>query len=171
MTSVLVSDTSILIDLERGDLLTETFALPFTFAVPDLLYKQELHDENGPELIKLGLEVAELDGAMVTQAQQYRQTAKISLPDAFALSLAKSGGHILLTGDHNLRTLATQCTVPCHGLLWVLDQMNHAGTASSAALYAGLTAIAAHPRCRLPRQEIKHRCVAWAAKAGIDYKE
>ena len=34
---VLVSDTSVLIDLERGSLLEISFALPFEFAVPDLL--------------------------------------------------------------------------------------------------------------------------------------
>ena len=32
---VLVSDTSILIDLERGSLLELCFRLPFQFAVPD----------------------------------------------------------------------------------------------------------------------------------------
>ena len=33
---VLVSDTSILIDLERGTLLETCFLLPFQFVVPDL---------------------------------------------------------------------------------------------------------------------------------------
>ena len=35
---VLVSDTSVLIDLERGGLLEGVFELPYEFAVPDLLY-------------------------------------------------------------------------------------------------------------------------------------
>jgi len=39
---VLVSDTSVLIDLERGDLLESAFALPFEFAVPDLLYIERI---------------------------------------------------------------------------------------------------------------------------------
>lgn len=34
---VLVSDTSVLVDLERGSLLEASFRLPFQFAVPDLL--------------------------------------------------------------------------------------------------------------------------------------
>lgn len=34
---VQVSDTSVLIDLERGTLLETCFRLPFQFAVPDLL--------------------------------------------------------------------------------------------------------------------------------------
>ena len=37
MVVLLVSDTSVLIDLERGGLLDAVFGLPFQVAVPDLL--------------------------------------------------------------------------------------------------------------------------------------
>ena len=40
--AVLVSDTSVIIDLERGALLDDLFRLPFEFAVPDLLFHREL---------------------------------------------------------------------------------------------------------------------------------
>ena len=46
---VLVSDTSVLIDLERGLFLEPVFRLPFKFAVPDLLYERELKDHGGPD--------------------------------------------------------------------------------------------------------------------------
>ena len=49
---ILVSDTSVLIDLERADLLDEMFLLPFEFAVPDLLYGRELAGELGDRLLK-----------------------------------------------------------------------------------------------------------------------
>lgn len=39
---VLVSDTSVLIDLERVQVLEPSFRLPFEFVVPDLLYDLEL---------------------------------------------------------------------------------------------------------------------------------
>ena len=39
---VLVSDTSILIDLERADLLRAAFSVDPEFVVPDLLYEREL---------------------------------------------------------------------------------------------------------------------------------
>ena len=42
--NVLVSDTSVLVDLERGALLEASFRLPFRFTVPDLLYERELKD-------------------------------------------------------------------------------------------------------------------------------
>ena len=42
MQQVLVSDTSVLIDLKRGSLLEASFRLAFRFVVPDLLYEREL---------------------------------------------------------------------------------------------------------------------------------
>lgn len=44
----LVSDTSVLIDLERGGLLEHAFSCDLTMVVPDLLYARELETENGP---------------------------------------------------------------------------------------------------------------------------
>ena len=48
---VLVSDTSVLIDLDRGSLVEPTFRLPFEFTVPDLLHERELKDHGGPDFI------------------------------------------------------------------------------------------------------------------------
>jgi hypothetical protein len=50
-----LSDTSVLIDLERGELISCAFKLSATFAVPDVLYERELRDHGGEELVKLGL--------------------------------------------------------------------------------------------------------------------
>ena len=62
---VLVSDTSVLIDLERGALLGTSFALPFEFALPDLLYRQELAEHGGLALLKRGLRIEGLDGVLL----------------------------------------------------------------------------------------------------------
>ena len=104
---ILVSDTSVLIDLERGGFLDSCFRLPFEFAVPDLLYARELADFGGPELVARGLRVEELTSAEVTTAQAVWGThSKLSLPDAFAYVLACARGWTLLTGDGELRALA-----------------------------------------------------------------
>ena len=58
---VLVSDTSILIDLERASLLRAAFSLDAEFVVPDLLYERELRDSGGADLLALGLRVETLD--------------------------------------------------------------------------------------------------------------
>jgi hypothetical protein len=155
---VLVSDTSVLIDLDRGALLEAAFSLPVEFAVPDLLFKRELRDHNGARLIELGLRVESLDETSTGRAVVYRrQRRALSLPDVFALELARSRGWLLLTGDSTLRNLADAEAVECHGVLWVLDQMEAAAVTKIASLHDGLSQLAAHPRCRLPKKEIRIR--------------
>lgn len=155
---ILVSDTSILIDLERGGLLEALFALPHQFAVPDVLYDHEMRGEWGDGLVKLGLRVEEVSKEGVANALRYRQhRATLSVPDSFALALAKERQWLLLTGDGQLRDLAGGEHVECHGVLWLLDMMEQAGIPGIHPLHDGLAAIAAHPRCRLPRREITIR--------------
>jgi hypothetical protein len=155
---ILVSDTSVLIDLERGGLLDSCFALPFEFAVPDLLYNRELAAYEGPRLIALGLQVKELSGHEVAAAQAVRTThPRLSLPDAFAYALASLRGWTLLTGDGELRSLASAETVPFFGVLWVLDQLFAGAVIAAPAVASGLETIAAHPRCRLPEAEVRTR--------------
>ncbi len=48
MTTLLVSDTSVLLDLHRGGLLEPLFKLSFEFGVPDILFERELKHWDGP---------------------------------------------------------------------------------------------------------------------------
>ena len=162
---VVVSDTSVLIDLERGSLLEAAFRLPFSFAVPDLLYEQELKAQSGARLRELGLQIGELDGHGVATALTYRtREPALSLPDCFALALATQGDWTLLTGDSALRKLAHALSVECHGVLWLLDEMLSARAATPQALHLGLLAISEHPRCRLPKAEVRQRLGVLGAK-------
>lgn len=155
---VLVSDTSVLIDLERGNLLDCCFKLPFEFAVPDLLYRQELDGYGGAELVAKGLRVEELTGEELIVAQTTRGARpKLSLPDSFAYSLASKRGWTLLTGDGELRTLAQAQGLPYFGVLWVCDQIFDGKVIEALVLAIGLEAIGTHPRCRLPKAEITVR--------------
>lgn len=159
---VLVSDTSILIDLERGGLLERVFGCGLTMVVPDLLYENELESENGPYLKALGLIVIELHPDEVAVAQAIRRDRKaLSLPDCFALSCAARPNHILVTGDNALRQEANARATAVHGLLWILDQMADSGTIPRSALAQGLDRIVAHPRCRLPGDEVRKRIALW----------
>ena len=120
IVKVLVSGTSVLIDLERGSLLRAGFHLPFAFAVPGLLCRQELGNHGGTPLLALGLTVEELDGNEVALALNYgRRRRSLSLPDGFVLALAKAGSWILLTGDGGLRQLAREEGGDCYGVLWL----------------------------------------------------
>lgn len=160
---VLVLDTSVILDLERGVLREAGFRLPFRFVVPDLLYERELKKHGGEELIRLGLTVEELDGDGVNLALAYRKQAPVlSLPDCFGLALAQTRSWGLLSGDSALSRLANDEAVQCHGVLWLLDEMRDAAVVSDQELHDALTAISEHPRCRLPRVEIRRRLARYA---------
>ncbi len=84
------------------------------------------------------------------------------LPDCFALTLAQIHSWVLLSGDSALSRLATDKDVECHGVLWLLDKMCDAAVVSARELYDGLTALSQHPRCRLPKSEIRRRLISYA---------
>lgn len=65
---VLVSDTSVLIDLDRGSLVETAFRLPFKFNVPDLLYEREIKDHYGSSFIGLGLRARPRQGKRMDAA-------------------------------------------------------------------------------------------------------
>ena len=156
--TVLVSDTSVIIDLERGELLETVFDLSFDFAVPDLLFYRELAGPFGDRLIALGLQVEELLPLEVEGATALRRSdAALSLPDTFAFALAKARRWTLLTGDAGLRRTAEAHAIDVHGTLWVLDQLEAQQICSIELLAAGLAKAVAHPRCHLPKAEIANR--------------
>ena len=158
---LLVADTCVLIDLERGGLLDAPFACGIAMAVPDLLYDRELADYTGPYLKSRGLGVLALTPteASIAQALQTRRST-LSLPDCFALACATRSDHVLVTGDKNLRSEAHAQGVPVMGLLGMLDALATAGT-GHPELHEGLTRISTHPRCRLPMAEVKLRLASW----------
>jgi predicted nucleic acid-binding protein len=164
---ILVSDTSVLIDLERCALQERVFALDAQIVVPDLLYERELRQYNGEELRRLGLRVESLTGEELQVAQTLRNgTPAITVPDSLALALARERKWILLAGDGAMRRLAAEQQVDCHGVLWLLDQMEQASVATIQQLDIGLRQLAGHPRCRLPRPEITLRLTRYGEALG-----
>lgn len=163
---VIVSDTSVLIDLERGQLLEAAFSCGLTMAVPDLLYQVELAPYNGEYLQRLGLGVLALAPTEVAFAQTIKNERNaLSLPDCFALSCALRADHALVTGDKLLRTEAESRSAQVYGLLWVLDHMANSGLVALELVREGLTKIAGHPRCRLPKSEVANRLDRWKVQS------
>lgn len=161
---VLVSDTSVVIDLDRARLLETLFRLPAVFAVPDLLFSRELTGDLGRRLEALGLQVHELSAAEVTAATRAtRADRSLSLPDAFAFALGQGRGWELLTGDGGLRRWAEAAQVTVHGVLWVFDELERHAACAPGELHQGLSGLAGHPRCRLPRAEVNRRLQRWEA--------
>ena len=163
MPPTLVIDTSVIIDLLRGALVEAALALPFHFVVPAPLLDLELPPEQAAFLISSGFHAVEIDPPVVTLAQSLlERTEGISAVDSFVLALAESASIALLTGDGRLRRLAESEHVEVHGLLWLLDRIEEAGTADRRTLRRGLSIIAASPRCRLPRDQVRVRLARYA---------
>jgi len=162
---ILVSDTSVLIDLERGGLLEAAFACGLTMVVPDLLYERELAAHNGPFLRALGLGVVALSPSEVEFAQALRKKQPgLSIPDCFALSCARRDNYALVAVDKLLQSEAALENCAVYGLLWVLDQMDSSGKIDTDMLREGLDRMRNHPRCRLPRGEVSQRLQQWSTK-------
>ncbi|MEH3038546.1 MAG: hypothetical protein PGN21_00540 [Sphingomonas paucimobilis] len=154
----LVSDTSVIIDLDRGDLLELAFALDDGLVVPDLLFERELDQEFGDRLRALGVNIESLDGGEVRRATQLgRAERRLSVADTFAFALAHGRQWTLLTGDGVLRAVAEAEGVDVHGVLWIIDRIEAASLCDAPTLHACLTKTVAHPRCRLPRREVDLR--------------
>jgi hypothetical protein len=160
--TLFVSDSSVLIDLERGGLTEAAFQCGISMLVPDLLYENELSDSTGPYLMRLGLGVTSLTPDELSAAQDLQSNRPaLSLEDCFALICATRREHTLLAGDGPLRKEAAAQSVTCRGLLWLLDEMLTSGKVSKTLLCEGLNRIAQHQRCRLPRSEVDARLRAW----------
>ena len=158
---VLVSDSSVLIELSKRDLLDRMFQLRFPFAVPDLLFNEELIDlgrYDRRDLVRKGLRVEGLDpdGVATAIAYQSRRRA-LSLVDCFALALAHHHGHTLLREDRRMRAFAQDEGIPHHDLLWIIDHMHQAAILTISQVVAALEAMHEDPRCSVPKQELARR--------------
>lgn len=156
---IVVSDSSCLIDLRKVSLLETFLRLPYEFLIPNTLFEEELlmfTPAQKTDLISNGLKVMDLPGEKVLRARELvRKIPKLSVHDGFAFALAESYPDcILLTGDRELRTLATQHQMEVHGVLWVLDEINLNGLTSPAKLLVALHAFLSDPTVRLPQREL-----------------
>ena len=161
MMKVLVSDSSVLIQFAKRELLHKMFELAFQFAVPDLLFNEELIDlgvYSRQDLLGFGLQVETLDpeGVAVAISYQTRRPA-LSLVDAFALALAHREGWELLTEDRIMQRFARSEGISHHDILWVIDNMSTAGILAAAQVIVALEAMRDDPRCSVPKHELARR--------------
>ena len=116
---VIVSDSSVLIDLAKARLIESAFGLPYEFVVIDIMFADELLDLGSytrDDLLTAGLHVSRSDGDGVETAFKYAQRyIKLSNDDSFSLALAKTTGSLLLAGDRALRSAAAEEKVEVHG--------------------------------------------------------
>lgn len=118
-----ISDANILIDVEVGGLLAPMFSLGYQFAVPDVLYFEELAERHA-HWRDMGLIVKSLPAEGVARVQALSQKYKRpSRNDLFALALAEQAQCPLLTGDAALRSAAETERVEVKGTIWLVTEM------------------------------------------------
>ena len=158
---VLVSDSSVLIEFSKRDLPDRMFELRFQFAVPDLLFNEELIDlgpYNRQDLLRLGLRVEALDPESVATAIGYQSRRRaLSLVDCFALALAHHQGYTLLTEDRRMRSCALEEGIQIHDVLWLVDEMHRAAILTRSQVVVALEAMLSDHRCPIPKQELARR--------------
>lgn len=159
---IVISDTSCLIDLRKGGLLTGLLALPYQFAIPWPLFEDELLNLSARDkdlLIQAGLEVWDLSGEQVDRSGAIqRENRALTINDCFAfVAAADAPQSILLTGDGPLRRFATTKAVEVHGVLWAIDEMHAAAILPPQALYRALLIFDDDPTVWLPSTEHSRR--------------
>lgn len=149
---LLVGDANILIDVEVAELTASMFSLGYEFAVPDILFEEELRKHHA-HLLDMGLQARPLSGEGMFRvqrlAQDYRRTSR---NDLFALALALMERCPLLTGDAALRKAAHMESVEVRGSIWLIAEMVRQQRITSAVARAALQRMRARGR-RLPWDE------------------
>lgn len=161
-----VTDANVLIDLHVGQVLREMLSMPLGFFAPDVIVA-ELEVPDGNTLLRAGLRQESLPREGVNAAVELMaEDSRISVQDAFALTLAERSGRVLLTGERRLRELAQKRGVTVHGTLWILEQMVEAGALTRKRAAEALEKMLGSG-CRLPENEARSLIRRWrAAKEG-----
>lgn len=122
---LLISDANIIIDIVAGELTAAMFALDYEYAVPDILYADELEEQHS-SIVQAGLKLIELTPESIDIASTYYEqniATRVSANDCVALALAQQEVCNLLTGDAKLKQLAMTQGVTVYGTLWLVEQM------------------------------------------------
>ncbi len=136
--------------------------LPYRFIVPLPIREEELLDFTPQEWRMLedgGLTTYDLSGEEVAQVFALkRENSRLSANDCFALLTAACHENgILLTGDSQLRKVATTRDVRVHGVLWIIDELRAAGACEAGLLISALEVWRDDRTVFLPDAEIEKR--------------
>ena len=162
MTCVVVNDASCLIDLRKGGLLQVFLQLPYQFIVPLPIREEELLDFTPEEWRVLedgGLTTYDLSGEEVARVMTLKLEHRgLSANDCFALvTAAKQEDGILLTGDNQLKKVASSKEVRVHGVLWIIDELLANGACEPELLISALEIWRDDRAVFLPKAEIEKR--------------
>lgn len=120
---LLISDANILIDIEKEELTSFMFSMDLKFAVPDILYQEELITHHS-HLLEYGLKIKSISSVYIAKTiELVHKYSKASRNDLLALALALQENCPLLTGDKSLRKAAENESVVVRGTIWLVTEM------------------------------------------------
>lgn len=157
---VLVSDSSVLIDLLRYRLIGPLADLPYEFIIADITLETELfnHGTQTADLIRALLQVKTLTAEEVTLVSNLgAKFPGLSVPDCAALALVENRRLALLAGDGLMRNVAAGMGHEVRGTLWVMDEYFDKGLIKPSVILRSLEEMLQDPRIRLPHGEIGKR--------------
>ena len=162
MSVVVVNDASCLIDLRKGNLLAELSTLPFCFVLPYPVRRSELlcfTNADWDILEKVGVKSHDLTAEQVEAALLLKsEFGSLSANDCFCIVTAQFyENSILLTGDAQLRKVATHKGICVHGVLWITDQLVLANAPSLKVVLKALATWKSDPAVFLPDPLIDQR--------------
>ena len=109
--------------MEVANLTSKMFALPYSFATPDILFYDELEEEH-PNLLDTDLEILPLNSDTIKYTESIvPKYPKAGKNDLFALSLAKQECCPLLTGDGALRKAGQNEGIEILGTIWIINEL------------------------------------------------
>lgn len=156
----LVVDACLWIDLNFGGLISELFQLPHEIISPDVIIA-ELEGFDAKVLKKLGLvEVSLTPDEFLILVELIKKYPKPGINDLTALTIAKSHGLRLLTGDADLRKAAETEGIRATGVLGVLDSMIAHKIINPKRAAIALEEMLKN-KARLPKAECQRRLKKW----------
>jgi predicted nucleic acid-binding protein len=109
--------------MEVANLTSKMFALPYSFATPNILYYEELEEEH-PNLLDTDLKILTLSPETIKYTESIvSKYPKAGKNDLFALALAKQESCPLLTGDGALRKAGKKEEIQIFGTIWIIDEL------------------------------------------------
>ena len=170
MNRAIVYDASCLIDLRKGGLVEVLCNLLYRFIVPLPIRASEVLDFSDQQWMHLddgGMITHDLTPEEVTRAFAFnRQYPALSANDCFCYITALTHKGMLLTGDAQLRRVASAKGLSVHGVLWIIDELNKTEACDASLLINALQVWQSDVTVFLPQQEIIKRLQSLAAQYG-----
>ena len=168
MEIIVVSDTNILIDLIEAGVLEQFFLLPIKVHTTDIVISEVTIPEQKAQVrtlvqtrcITVKTYTPDEMIRLVNFVNSRRRKCNLRIADFSVWQYASESNYILLTGDGNLRKLASEDGVEVHGTIYIFDKIVEQKILTPA-IAADKLELLYSINHRLPKSEIDSRIEKW----------